>query len=87
MNRTSVICDVENCGKPDAERLSFFKERKSDGAGGMEDWFYVFDLCPRHVRVMLSNILQNRSLLMLDGLKLNNIKAIIEGLKINTRVE
>lgn len=46
MEKTYRICDREGCGKDNATSLTLFKERKADGAGGMEDWFYIFDLCP-----------------------------------------
>lgn len=51
-----TICDVKGC-KLDAQHITFFKERKADGAGSMENWSYAFDLCPKHQKEFLQEIL------------------------------
>lgn len=43
MKKTICYCDV--CGKENAVPVSQFAERKADGAGSMENWYYTVDLC------------------------------------------
>ena len=45
MKIEKIQCDVNGCENDGAQKFQIFKERKADGAGSMEDWFYVFDLC------------------------------------------
>lgn len=61
MQVTKSICDVDDCGH-DAVRgqavngFHIFKDRRVDGAGSMENWFYTFDLCPKHVEEFLLRV-------------------------------
>ena len=59
MRDIRTLCDAEGCGKPLALQFSFFHERKADGAGGMEDWDWTFDLCPAHQAALLHAILES----------------------------
>lgn len=54
-----VGCDVEGCKAENAQSFSIYKERKADGAGGMENWYYVFDLCPQHIVEVLKDLLED----------------------------
>jgi hypothetical protein len=56
-----VSCDRESCKKRDAERFRIFNERKADGAGSMEDWYFEFDLCRNDTTFLLSTILAHLS--------------------------
>jgi len=57
MERKVVDCDVQNCKFSNASGFSFFKERRQDGAGSMENWYYTFDLCPQHQAELLTVLL------------------------------
>ena len=51
------VCDVKDCKREDATLFSFFKDRRPDGAGSMENWNYSFDLCPLHQKEVLQTLL------------------------------
>lgn len=79
MKETRQLCDVEGCGKPNAWPFTKFKERKSDGAGSREDWYYTFDLCPSHAGRLLDALLPITSLdTVLEQLKIYGVKARVE---------
>lgn len=48
MRVEKTICDRRSCktGK-EARHFLIFKDRKADGAGGRENIYYAFDLCPK----------------------------------------
>ena len=54
---TSTVCDWKGCRASGATGSAAFLERKADGAGSMEDWHLVFDLCPKHMALILSKAL------------------------------
>jgi len=60
MQETRTLCDVEEC-KNLANRFSFFKERRMDGAGGSENWYYTFDLCTTHQSTFVTNVIDHVS--------------------------
>lgn len=70
MDIKKVVCDVQGCKDENAISFSLFKERKADGAGGMENWYLVFDLCPKHIITMLKSVLEDYD--HAAGLKLLN---------------
>ena len=43
MKVESIVCD--KCNKTPARAFYIFKDRVADGAGGMENISYIFDLC------------------------------------------
>jgi hypothetical protein len=57
MNDNRVLCDRDTCHQPNALRNFLFKERVADGAGGMEDTHWVFDLCSKDANALLGDIL------------------------------
>ena len=60
MNQTFTLCDRSGCLEKDnthAQSVFLFKERKADGAGSSEDWFYKFDLCAKDRLELLQDIL------------------------------
>ena len=59
MDIKKVLCDVQGCKAEDAIRFSIFKERRANGAGSMENWNWVFDLCPKHIIFFLKGILEH----------------------------
>jgi len=76
MNETRTLCDVKSC-KNLAKPFSFFKDRIADAAGGMENWYYAFDLCDDHQACLLKALLRhleknNQAVL----LKLTNIMGV-----------
>jgi len=76
MNETRTLCDVKTC-KNIAKPFYFFKKRKADGAGSMENWNYKFDLCVDHQACLLNALLKhlekdNQDIL----LKLTNIMGV-----------
>lgn len=53
-------CDRETCKTGStAKHFHIFKERKADAAGGMENWDYVFDLCPKCTADLLQRVLKD----------------------------
>lgn len=58
MNVTHTMCDREFCKHDHALKNSLFKERKADGAGSSEDWFYVFDLCATCQQTLIDEIFE-----------------------------
>lgn len=60
MQVTSRVCDVNTCKvlPQICESFSMFKERKTDGAGSGEDWYWKFDLCQRHTVSCLQWLLE-----------------------------
>lgn len=56
MRENRVLCD--RCKAPEAKSLDIFKDRKADGAGGMENWNYNFDLCGRCALVLLEMLIE-----------------------------
>lgn len=56
-SRTVVDCDIEECKRSNAKSFSFFKERRQDAAGSMENWHYSFDLCEIHKDILLNELL------------------------------
>jgi len=52
-------CDVKGCDNLQADPYSIFKDRRADGAGSMENIYYVFDLCPACTRKKLAYLLTN----------------------------
>lgn len=59
MDIKRIRCDVKECMKEDATRFTAFKDRKADAAGGMENWHFVFDLCPHHTIIVLRDLLDS----------------------------
>lgn len=49
MRLTRVACDVAGCKREDATEFTYFKDRTADGAGSMENNYYVWDMCPGHL--------------------------------------
>lgn len=43
MREERTLCD--RCKSAGAEHFSIFKDRRTDGAGSGENWYYTFDLC------------------------------------------
>lgn len=79
MQETRQLCDVEGCGTPNARTFTKFKERKSDGAGSREDWYYTFDLCVNHAGHLLDAILPDTSLdTVLEQLKTYGVHTRVE---------
>lgn len=58
MKKTVAVCDVDECKRENASQFSFFKDRRPDGAGSMENWYYQFDLCPMHQIALLIFLLE-----------------------------
>lgn len=56
MKETITFCDMSGC-KAKASHFTFFKDRKADGAGGMENWNYAFDICESDQRILLQRLL------------------------------
>ena len=84
MNETRVLCDVEDCKKPNAVHQSFYKESRMDGAGSTEHLYYAFDLCPHHLDSFLHNVL--------DGIHRNPLTTesallMLKAFRIKTREE
>lgn len=80
MERKVVDCDVKDCKNSNAKGFSFYKERRQDGAGSMEDWYYSFDLCQEHQKEYFQ--------LILDSLQKDNQSLLIKitnELRITTR--
>ena len=57
MREERTLCDVEGC-KQIGRSFSFFKDRRPDGAGSCENWYYHFDLCPIHQENLLIKFFQ-----------------------------
>jgi hypothetical protein len=57
MKREVIICDNEQCKKDEALHFNFFSERRLDGAGSSENWYFGFDLCQPHQSFLLRAIL------------------------------
>jgi hypothetical protein len=58
---TKTICDVEGCGHEAVHGKAtngfhIYKDRRADGAGSMENWYYTFDLCPKHIEDFLLRV-------------------------------
>lgn len=49
MKLERTACDIPGCKREDAIELTYFKDRTADGAGGMENNYYVWDMCPKHL--------------------------------------
>ena len=81
MELTRKVCDVKDCKNSyaDANRFSVFKDRKADGAGGMENWYWKFDLCVTHQIQLLQDFL--------DGTQKDTPAKILESHNIEARVE
>lgn len=56
MKKTTTYCDV--CGKDNATAITQFEERKPDGAGGSENWYYYVDLCPACITTFFKALLE-----------------------------
>lgn len=56
---THIVCDRDHCTKDKALPNHLFKERKADGAGSSEDWYYKFDLCPTCQQTLLDMIFEH----------------------------
>lgn len=54
-----IVCDREFCKNEHALKSSLFKERKNDGAGSMEDWYYQFELCAPCQQVLIDQIFEH----------------------------
>lgn len=54
-----ILCDREYCKNEHALKSSLFKERKADGAGGMEDWYYQFELCAPCQQTLIDHIFEH----------------------------
>ena len=85
MKITRTLCDRNGCKNENAEPFYLFKERKADGAGGMEDWSFVFDLCPHCTNVLLTAVLNHYSQYITD-LNTGTLLAFLSKLGIKTRV-
>jgi hypothetical protein len=72
MRQEIIKCDVPDCKQINAKHFQFFHERKMDGAGSPESWFFGFDLCPHHIEVLLSILLKKFEMIQKDEL----IKAV-----------
>ena len=59
MKITRTLCDRTSCKNENAEPFYLFKERLADGAGGMEDWSFTFDLCPHCTKMLLAAVLNH----------------------------
>jgi hypothetical protein len=74
MEIREIQCDREGCGVRSAVQFSIFAERKMDGAGSMEDWFHVFDLCPqcqRNILIKFFNTCPHKAKQLVDEYKIN----------------
>lgn len=80
MKVEKILCDREECKGEDATTFTLYKERKADGAGGIETWYHTFDLCPKEQTILLQRILQD-----LGREHQNEFLTIIKRLKIKTR--
>lgn len=49
---------MDGCKSENAEGFMIFKSREADGAGSMENWYYLFDLCPEAQRQLLAEIFE-----------------------------
>ena len=58
MEIREIQCDVKGCKNRNASVFSIFSHRDADSAGGMENWYYVFDLCPAHTTSLAHNLLE-----------------------------
>ncbi len=45
MKKTSLICDCCKKENESVRSVTLFADRKSDGAGGSESYYYRFELC------------------------------------------
>ena len=86
MKVINTVCDAEGCKAHDAERISMFKERKADGAGGMENWYYTFDLCARHTLLFLRDLLEKITKHS-NGISEEHVLEVARFYKIKYRVE
>lgn len=77
MKIEQVVCD--RCKKSNAKTFRVFKDRKADGAGSMENWYYTFDLCSGCCGELLETAIET--------LENNTALEIIKKLQITTRVE
>lgn len=84
MKITRTLCDRTSCKNENAEPFYLFKERKADGAGGMEDWNFMFDLCPHCTKVLLAAVLNHYSQFITD-LNVGTLLAFLTKLGIKTR--
>lgn len=57
MKKSILLCDVKGCVSAEAHNFSFFKDRRLDGAGSCENWYYSFDLCVNHAITLLEGLL------------------------------
>lgn len=85
MKKQITVCDTESC-KVDSgcQPFHLFKERKLDGAGSPENWYYQCDLCFGHSAILLQEILQYAEK---DDALHNHILKICKDHKIRHRVE
>lgn len=81
-----VLCDVPECTSENAERLRIFKDREADGAGSMENWYYVFDLCHKHTLYLLRDILEDVNN-HVSSVSDKRMLEIVDKYKIKPRVE
>lgn len=78
MKISETICDREWCKTRNASGFSIFSHRASDAAGGMENWHFVFDLCPscaKDILVKLFSTLTPES--GKEFLETNKIKSVL----------
>jgi len=60
MKLETTHCD--KCKKAGAKPFSIFKDRKADGAGSMENWYYQFDLCAECCAIVLQQFFEKQQL-------------------------
>lgn len=51
------VCDRDECKQENAIPCQTFSDRRMDGAGSMENWYYTFDLCPECCGALLDRCL------------------------------
>lgn len=86
MREAFTICDVEGCKHQNAKHFNFFKDRRMDGAGSGENWYYGFDLCPFHQEKFLISLFSSfeRWSKPIDR---EYIRQQLENMKVNVREE
>jgi hypothetical protein len=78
MRVEKMVCDWPDCKSENARSVSTFHDRRADAAGGMENWYLMFDLCADHQSKLLHAAL--------DGLGTVNAKALVAKYKIPTQI-
>ena len=58
MEIREIKCDVNGCKNRNASTFSIFSHRAADAAGGMENWYHTFDLCPSHTAALAHKLLE-----------------------------